>query len=70
MNRRISAFDHTCEGLKPDGLGAAIEALEAPQSPKGRPQPAFPCWRWGQALECEAGHLSLASGRANLTSDR
>ena len=41
MNRRISAFDRTCEGLKPDGPGAAIEALEAPQSPKGRPQPAF-----------------------------
>ena len=29
-----------------------------------------PCRRWGQVLECEAGHLSLASGRANLTSDR
>jgi hypothetical protein len=56
--------------LKPDGPGVAIEALEAPQSPKGRPQPAFPCRRWGQALECEAGHLSLAPGRANLTSDR
>jgi len=50
--------------LKPDGPGAAIEALEAPQSPKGRP-PA-PCRRRGQALECEAGHLSLTSGRANL----
>jgi hypothetical protein len=65
-----AAFDRTCEGLKPDGPGAAIEALEAPQSPKGRPQLAFPCRRRGQALECEAGHLSLTSGRANLTSDR
>ncbi len=64
----LPSFDRTYEGLKPDGPGAAIEALEAPQSPKGRPP--TPCWRRGQALECEAVHLPPASGRANLTSDR